>query len=80
MKSMIIYGGVLGFGIGLLFGLAHSSPWPAAVWRASLASLAGAVLLRWWGRVWIRSLREAHHAQHAADAAASTSAAHNVKS
>ncbi|HTD65788.1 MAG TPA: hypothetical protein VK846_04560 [Candidatus Limnocylindria bacterium] len=59
MKSLMILGGLIGLSIGLLFGLADSGQWPAALWRACAAALIGGVMLRWWGRVWVRSLRDA---------------------
>ncbi len=57
MKSLMILGALIGFSIGLLFGLADNGQWPAALWRASAAALIASVLLRWWGRVWVKSLR-----------------------
>ncbi len=65
MKSLMILGGMIGLVIGLAFGLAHRSPWPDALWRAAAAALAAGVMMRWWGRVWIKSLRAAHEQQHA---------------
>ncbi len=58
MKSMMILGGLLGFLIGLGFGLAQESAWPAVLWRASAAALGAGILLRWWGRLWIKSLQQ----------------------
>ncbi len=57
----MILGAIVGFLIGAGFGLAGSSPWPAALWRACAAALLAAILTRWWGRVWMSSLRDAHH-------------------
>ena len=59
MKSFMILGSVVGFLIGAGFSLAGDCPWPTALWRATVASLVGAVLARWWGRVWIHGLRDA---------------------
>ena len=59
MKSLMILGALIGFSIGLLFGLADSGQWPGALWRASAAALISSLLLRWWGRVWVKSLRQA---------------------
>lgn len=59
MKSLMILGALIGLSIGLLFGLAERGQWPAALWRASAAALIASVMLRWWGRVWVRSLRDA---------------------
>jgi len=60
MKQMMLIGGLLGFLIGLSFGLAQSSEWPSVLWRASVAAYVAGLLLRWWGRIWIRSLQQAH--------------------
>lgn len=70
MKQLILLGGALGFLIGAGFGLAQSSPWPDALWRASITACAGSLLLRWWGRMWVNCLQEAQQAKLAADAPA----------
>ena len=59
MKALMILGAIVGFLIGSAFGFAGSSPWPAALWRACAAALVAAVLTRWWGRVWMKGLRDA---------------------
>lgn len=59
MRLLLLLGAIIGFAIGLLFGLADNGVWPSVLWRASSAALVAAVLMRWWGRVWVRSLREA---------------------
>ena len=59
MRSLLLLGAIIGFIIGLLFGLADNGVWPSALWRASSAALVAAILMRWWGRVWVRALREA---------------------
>jgi hypothetical protein len=58
MKSLIVLGAIVGFLIGAGFGLAASSPWPSALWRACAASLGACILTRWWGRVWMQGLRD----------------------
>lgn len=58
MKKMMILGGMIGFAIGVGFGLAHQAEWPSILWRASIATLVAGLLMRWWGRIWISSLRE----------------------
>jgi hypothetical protein len=57
MKLLMIWGGLIGFGIGILAGLAQGCAWPELFWRASVAALVAGVVLRWWGRVWLRSLQ-----------------------
>jgi 4-amino-4-deoxy-L-arabinose transferase-like glycosyltransferase len=56
MKSLLLIGGILGFGIGLIFSWAQESPWPFCLWHACLAAYLAALLLRWWGRAWRRNL------------------------
>lgn len=70
MKILMLLGGMVGFLAGLGFGLAQTSAWPDAFWRASVTALAGGLLLRWWGRMWIRCLVQAQEEKLAAAAAA----------
>lgn len=56
----MILGGLIGFSIGISFGVAQGSAWPAVVWRASVAAFLAGVILRWWGQVWVKSLRQAN--------------------
>lgn len=58
MRPLMIIGGLLGFAIGLAFGLFQDAEWPTVIWRASVVAFAGGILLRWWGKVWIQSLQE----------------------
>ena len=60
MKLMMIFGGMLGFVMGITLGLAQESSWPEVLWRASGGALAAGLLMRWWGGLWVRSLKEAH--------------------
>ena len=66
MKLIMVLGGLIGFGIGLGFSWAQGSEWPAAVWRSAIAALLAGVLLRWWGRLWIQCLKDAHREKQAA--------------
>ena len=59
MKSYMILGSFVGFLIGAGFSLADGCSWPTALWRASVAALFVALLVRWWCRVWFLGLREA---------------------
>ena len=61
MKAWMLLGGMIGFLIGISFGLAQGSAWPSVIWRASAAAFVGGILLRWWGRMWVKSLQDAHH-------------------
>lgn len=73
MKILMILGGMLGFLVGIGFGLAQTSGWPDAFWRASITALAGGFLLRWWGRMWLHCLTQAQQ-EKLAVAPADTSA------
>jgi hypothetical protein len=68
MKLTMIFGGFLGFGLGLIFSWAQGSSWPSMIWRASVAALVAGVLLRWWGRLWLQALRDAQQARQTAAA------------
>jgi len=69
MKALIVLGAIVGFLIGAGFGLAASSPWPSALWRACAAALAASILTRWWGRIWIQGLRDSLQQRRARRAA-----------
>jgi hypothetical protein len=56
MKLLLLIGGLLGFGIGLIFGWAQESAWPSCLWHACIAAYVGGLLLRWWGRAWRKNL------------------------
>ena len=60
MKKLMIIGGLIGFLIGIVFGLMQGVAWPALFWRASVTTFAAGMLMRWWGRVWVRSLQESY--------------------
>ena len=59
MKLLLLIGGLIGFGIGLVFSWAQESSWPTCLWHASLAAYFSGLLLRWWGRAWRRNLEQA---------------------
>jgi hypothetical protein len=56
MKALLLIGGILGFGIGLIFSWAQESAWPSCLWHACLAAYLAGLLLRWWGRAWRKNL------------------------
>ncbi|MBI3416257.1 MAG: hypothetical protein HY043_13265 [Verrucomicrobia bacterium] len=72
MKLLMILGGLIGFLIGITFGLVQESSWPSIFWRASIAAYASGVLMRWWGRAWVQGLQAAHRERQFAQAKAST--------
>lgn len=55
MKLLLILGALIGFLTGIIFGLAGRSGWPAVFWHASAAALVSGLMMRWWGRVWLRN-------------------------
>lgn len=58
MKLLMILGGLLGFGIGVSFGLLQRGDWPSILCRAALAAYVAGWLMRWWGRIWLQSLKQ----------------------
>ena len=56
MKLLLLIGGLVGFGIGLLFSWAQESSWPACFWHACIAAYLASLLMRWWGQAWRKSL------------------------
>lgn len=60
MKKLMILGGLVGFAIGSGLGVAvRGASSPSTILRAALAAAAGGLLMRWWGTVWVNSVREA---------------------
>jgi hypothetical protein len=72
MKLLMLTGAFLGFGIGVGFSWAQRSAWPDVLWRAGVAAYLGGLLLRWWGRLWMKGLREVCEARMAEAARAKT--------
>ena len=72
MKSLLLIGGLLGFGIGLFFSWLEESTWPTTLWHACLGAYVTGWLMRWWGRAWQRGLESAMLEQQASAAAASS--------
>lgn len=66
MKLIMVLGGVIGFGIGMAFSWAQGSSWPAILWRSAVAALVSGILLRWWGRLWLKCLSESYQERQAA--------------
>jgi membrane associated rhomboid family serine protease len=58
MRVLMILGGLIGFLIGICLGAAQGSALPKILWRASIAAFLSGVVLRWWGKVWLNSLRK----------------------
>ena len=64
MKLLLLIGGLMGFGIGLLFSWVQESSWPACLWHACLAAYLASLLMRWWGQAWQKNLAEALMQNH----------------
>jgi O-antigen/teichoic acid export membrane protein len=56
MKALLLIGGLLGFGIGLVFSWVQESAWPFCLWHACLAAYLASLLVRWWGQAWRKNL------------------------
>jgi hypothetical protein len=69
MKSLMILGGLLGFGIGVSFGLLQHGDWSSILWRSAFAAYGAGWLMRWWGRVWLQGLKEVGEERMAASRA-----------
>ena len=68
MKKFMIAGGLLGFLIGLVFGLVQQSSWPSVLWKASVATFCAGLLFRWWAGVWVESIYAVRLQKAAAEA------------
>jgi hypothetical protein len=68
MRLWMILGGLVGFLIGLGFGLAQGTAWSTILWRASVAACLGGFIFRWWGSIWVNSLYQAQQEQWSAPA------------
>ena len=58
MKKLMLLGGMLGFGIGAIFGRLQEASDSTILWRSCVAALAAGLLMRWWGRLWITNLKD----------------------
>ncbi len=59
MKALMILGAIVGFMIGVGLGLATNCSWSTTLWRACAAALWTGFLTRWWGGIWLNSLKDA---------------------
>ena len=59
MKSLLLAGGLLGFGIGAGLSVVQADSLGSTFWHGCLAAYLMAVLLRWWGGAWRKSLQAA---------------------
>jgi len=59
MKAMMILGANVGFVLGLAASIFGDCAWPVTLWHAGATALAGGLLGRWWGKVWLNELNSA---------------------
>jgi hypothetical protein len=79
MKSLMLVGGVLGWAVGMGFGYSQGHAWPACFWHGCLAAYLTALLMRWWGRVWRKSLLQSLQEREKAELAILTPPFNNPK-
>jgi len=60
MKLLILLGGMVGFITGVGLGLLREKSLCSIVLHACVVMYVGGLLMRWWGRVWIRGLQYAN--------------------
>lgn len=63
IRTLMLLGALTGFAIGVGFGLARQGDTKWIFLKACVAAYLAALLMRWWGRIWIRSIREMHQEQ-----------------
>jgi galactitol-specific phosphotransferase system IIC component len=56
MKMLMLIGAILGFVLGIALGVAARAEWPAMLWHACASAAMVGLLMRWWGRIWVRGL------------------------
>ncbi len=69
IKTLMLLGALTGFAIGIGFGLARQGDSKWVFLKACIAAYVAALLMRWWGRIWIRSIREMHQEKTALEEA-----------
>jgi hypothetical protein len=72
MRLMMILGGLFGFIIGVAFSTLQECTWPSIIWRASLTAYLAGILMRWWGRLWIKCLKQAYQERLAQESESET--------
>jgi len=59
MKLMLMIGGLIGFGTGVMLGLAQSGSWQDIIWKSAVAAYIAGFLMKWWGKIWAKCIKEA---------------------
>ncbi len=70
MKSMMILGAITGFILGAGSSMAGNCTSSTIFWHACVTALAGGILARWCGRMWLVGLADAMEKQRRARALA----------
>jgi hypothetical protein len=71
MKSMMIFGAIMGFVLGAGSSMAGDCTGSTVFWHASVTALVGGILARWCSRIWLTGLADALEQQRRARAQAS---------
>ena len=58
MKSLLLVGGALGWAVGVGFSYSQGNALPTYFWHGCLAGYLTALLMRWCGRAWRKSLEQ----------------------
>ena len=66
---LMLTGAFIGFLLGIALGFAGRADWPTVLWRACAGAAAMGLLMRWWGRIWLRGLQISLQERRAAEAA-----------
>jgi hypothetical protein len=59
MKSLILVGGLLGFALGVGFSFLEADSGALILLHGCVTAYVAALLAKWWGRSWRKSLEEA---------------------
>ncbi|HEX4120253.1 MAG TPA: hypothetical protein VH619_06545 [Verrucomicrobiae bacterium] len=59
MKSLLLVGGLLGFAVGAGFSFMEADSSASILLHGCVTAYVSALLSRWWGRSWRKSLEEA---------------------
>jgi hypothetical protein len=58
MKLLLLVGAMLGWSLGTALSYEKGNAWPTCFWHGCLAAYLTALLMRWWGRAWRKSLEQ----------------------
>ena len=71
MKSMMIFGAMMGFILGAVSSYAGDCAGSTLFWHACVTALVGGILARWCGQMWLTGLTDALEQQRRARTQAS---------